>query len=310
MRRLRICALALLITGCDFSSPVDIDLPEYTPLLVVGGFLEEGRPIEVRFGRSAGSEELSSAATPYLASGVTAIIYDEKGTVLDTLQSALPLPGTPYPRYVSSIVAEGGRRYRLSAEVEGLPPITAETLIPQPASITVVNTGLRTLDGLDNLFRVVSVDWDDLEGETVYALTVFDEARADGALGGRIPFLSDDLDLRKDYDGLGRPLIVDPRLGSGPREFTGAAFLNDETFVSGSKSVEILIVTEANAYVADVGIAVLSPEMVRYMTALRIQGLTVNDPFTEPTQAYTNIENGLGAFVGLAVVTRPVEIRP
>ncbi len=146
--------------------------------------------------------------------------------------------------------------------------------------------------------RRVTISWTDPPGPTTYAITAVD------ATGNFIPFTSTDPDLRDSYQGLGRPVAVDPEGGTTTPGFSIGAYLTDATFSGSDRTVDITAFAPAPGQTGRIVLSVISDDMVRYLRALSIQQANVDNPFVEPTQAYSNVEGGLGAFVGYASVSR------
>ena len=57
----------------------------------------------------------------------------------------------------------------------------------------------------------------------------------------------------------------------------------------------------SNQYDLKVRFLTLSRDFFEFATSYQKQKLNNNNPFAEPTQVYSNIENGLGIFAGFAV---------
>lgn len=308
MRSLSAFLLALsgFLGACDFAAPVDIDLPPYEPRVVVGGFVEAGAPVEIRFARSMAAEATDTSATPYLGAGGEVVLFDGNGAVLDTLRAVSPQFGSLYPRYVSAVVAEGGARYELRATFPGLPPVRAVTTVPQPVTLTLRDLGPAPVGNEEtNVGRRVELAWTDAAGSTAYAVTAIQPDQPAG-YSQQVTFSSLDLALREDYDQLGRPRAVNPELGGSPEQsYFGDAFFLDDDFDGAARALELVAIVydTPGPDVVRLGVSVLSDDFVRYMTALRVQQRSASDPFVEPTQAFTNVEGGLGVFAGFAPTT-------
>lgn len=287
----------LITSACDFSAPVEINLPPYVPVLVLGGFVEAGSRVEVRFAASRPAESAGTSGTPYLGPGVRAVLYDGAGLVLDTLSYASPTAGSIYPRYLSDVVAEAGARYELRAEFAGLPPVRAVADVPRPVAATIRDLGPAADPNGDPLRRI-TISWTDPPGPTTYAIT------ASRSASDFLPFSSADPDLRDGYEGLGLPVVVNPDGGNTTPGFSVGAYLTDETFAGSDRTVVLLVPAPSQGESAQITLSVISDEMVRYMRALRIQQANIDNPFVEPTDAYSNVEGGLGAFVGYASVSQ------
>ena len=288
MRRLTL--LLLLLAGCDFesTSPLDIALPDYAPQLVVGAFVSPDGPIEARFAVSAALlAEYDADASRRLGPVLRAAIYDEAGALLDSLRWDASAGG-PYPLFRSTVVPRAGQRYEMRASAPGLPPVRAVADVPRVVAV-------RVAPGSGDA-NSVRVSWDDPPGPAVYRIGLtflgdLSDRRAD--------FTSPDLLLRRSYQDLDGAASIET---DGLQYFSGEALVRDAAFDGQTYTVPVtaltLYVRPEDRRALRVTLSVLSPDFARYMQALDVQQASAGNPFVQPTDAFTNVEGGLGAFVG------------
>ena len=276
--------------------PSTIDLPEVAPRLVVGGFLSPDGPVEIRVGRSVGLLAPSDTAGAHtLARTLRAALYDENGRFLDSLR-AIAGPGGAYPLFRSSVVPVPGRRYELRASAAGLPSVRAIAEIPAPVPLRL----RREADAPDGRARV-TLAWDDPPGPAVYQITI---ARIGDNTSGPLSFASSDPVLRTSYERLDATSDADPTADGGVRYFIRAVF-RDASFDGRAHESNLLVGSNQgdDPELFAIVLSVVSPDYARYQQAIEVQRATSGNPFVQPTEAFSNVEGGLGAFVGFASTT-------
>lgn len=299
---LAVCVLVVLagaLTGCDFSKPLDVPLPDYAPRITVGGFVSPGGPVTVRFGVSEGVlAPYDSAGVDALAGVVRAALFDEAGGFLDSLRYD-PSDIGLYPLYRSTVVPQPGRRYELRASAPGLPDVRAVAGVPVPVLLRV-----RT-DGVDGAGRTrLVLSWDDPPGDGVYHVALVGAGSANA--GQPLSFYSPDPVLRSAFGRLDEPTDIEPDPQGGLAVFSGQAVLRDRTFDGGAHETVVLV--EPDFFTgapqrARAILSVISADYARYQQALEVQREASGNPFAEPSEAFSNVEGGLGAFVGYASST-------
>lgn len=303
MRFWSVLMLAGMFAGCDFGSskPVDIDLPDVAPRLVVGGFVSPGGPVEIRVGRSVGLlAPPDTAGARALGRTLRAALYDEGGRFLDSLRVVTGAGGA-YPLFRSTVVPAPGRRYELRASAEGLPDVRAVAEIPIPVPLRV----RREADAPDGQTRV-TLAWDDPPGASVYqiALALVGENTA-----GSVSFASTDPLLRTSFERLDATGDADPTADGGVRYFSPRAVFRDAAF--DGQTHETLIIVDSNLFGEPlpfrVTLTVVSADYARYQQSVEVQRASAGDPFVQPSRVFSNVEGGLGAFVGSAGTSAVVE---
>lgn len=288
--------LLLALAGCDFafSKPVEIELPDTEPRLVVGGFLSPDGPVEVRVGRSVSLlSPADTAGTRALGRSLRAALYDDAGRFLDSLRIVAGAGGA-YPLFRSAVVPAPGRRYELRASAAGLPDVRAVAEIPVPAVLRL----RRETDAPDGQARV-TLAWDDRPGAAVYQIALTDVG--DDAFNF-VPFASTDPLLRTSYERLDASGDADPAVDGGVRYFGRRAVFRDAAF--DGRTHETVLTVYARAFGEPrpfrATLSVVSADYVRYQQSVEVQRASSGNPFVQPSRVFSNVEGGLGAFVGSA----------
>ena len=289
--------LACVLAGCDFSASksIDIDLPEAEPRLVIGGFISPEGPVEIRVGQSAGLlAPTDTAGTRALARTLRAALYDESGGFLDSLR-AVPSASGIYPLFRSTVVPAPGQRYELRASASGLPAVRAVAEIPVPVAPRVTREAAQP-DGQTR----VTLRWDDPPGAAVYEITL---PRLGPGAFGNVSFSSTDPILRTAYDLLDAAGEADPTDDGGVRHFGRRAVFRDAAFDGRARETR-LVVDDLSPF-GDrqpfrVTLSVISADYVRYQQSVEVQRESAVNPFVQPSRVFSNVEGGLGAFVGFA----------
>ena len=187
-----------------------------------------------------------------------------------------------------------GRRYELRAHAPGLPPVRAVAVVPRPVAV-------RAGPGAGSTVRV---SWDDPPGAAVYRLGLTFLGDSSERPAG---FSSPDLLLRPSYATLDAEVDV---ATDGLQYFFGEALVRDAAFDGQTHASPVTALTEhvrpEDRRALRVTLSVLSPDFARYMQALGVQRESAGNPFVQPTEAFTNVEGGLGAFVGWASASATV----
>ena len=307
--------LAVLLSagaaGCDFEKVIEIDVPEYTERLVIGGALSTDSVMAVSVSRSRSAfETIQPGALPFRLSNARVAVYDEEGVLLDSLRYTGLNTGYHESRYRSErgLVPEAGRAYTLRVTAPGLPPAEATTRIPEPVPFTVRVDGIE--GGLPSPSPPVArlaFAFADPPGAQTYALYLgYDDERLDTTVVYLpIPFESIDPVLRRRLSTLDD--AVDLGLPAGTRRYYNEAFFRDRLIENQSYEIALKVPlrsyedgTEEDPLDIAVTLAVLDADFVRYQQTLLIQEASADNPFAEPVRLHTNVEGGLGVFAGYA----------
>lgn len=285
-------SLMTILTACDMTRPVDLDLPPFEPAIVVGGFVAADEPVEVRFGLSEDVlAPYDTARARVLAGVVLAAIYDGDGQFLDSLRYDLEGDGLR-PIYRSDVRPAPGSTVELRASAPGVQSVRAVAVVPNLPVVRVRSVASGP-DGFDRY----EVTWPPSEIGAPYHIAL---TRAQD--GTRVRFDSPSLELRASFESIDEPVDEDPSLG-GARSYFGEAVLR-----AASNPFAIDLRIPPNRFdnqppSARLHVTAVSDDFARYHQSVEVQERTVRDPFVEPTAVYSNVDGGLGAFVGFATTT-------
>lgn len=292
-------AAALLCSACDFQQIVEIDLPPYTPRLVVGSFPSPDSTFKVELARSVSVLEPETlSGREQRISDARVELFDGEGNFIDVLR------GRGAGTYGTQRYPEPGATYTLRIEAEGFPRAEATTTLPEPVPFSAEIEEVQRGSFGERTARL-RITVPDLPGRRSYSLAVSQDNQNTGEdLRYPAGFRSSDLLLREDYSRLDVAVDIEVELEGNERYFYGQAVFRDALF-EGEPHTFVLDVTLGNFDSLNppeivVLLAALSEDYVRYRQTLAVQNETEENPFAEPVQIFSNVDNAIGAFAGYA----------
>ncbi len=301
---------ALMLGSCE--TIVDVDIPNEPPRLVANAFLQADSAVVVELTQS---QSILTNADLKSVAGATVTLRGEAQPVATLEESTTP--GV----YFSTFTPAVGSTYTLRVSKDGFEPVEATTFIAPPVPIRsiAVDTSVfinRYLNFEDSLItdRNVVVDeirliFDDPANEqnyyevSVYRFVVQIQPRYDDENN----FIDNDtvryfspIYLRSDD-----PAIAggesDPLEGSS--DFFGTDLLFNDDFFNG-KQYSLRFRPEQYGFYDDsepqlyVILRTIDEAQYRYLRSVDLQYENEGNPFAEPVQVYSNVENGYGIVAG------------
>ena len=152
-RLLPLAALALLVGGCDFTVPLDIDVPAHEPAAVISAVLATDSVAVVRLGVSTDPYRSNRYSYGPLATREDAVVtLLRDGQPVETLavrsercedynsgydpQTGRPLRTFECGPFAGRVPLEAGATYTVRAEIPGLPPAEGSVTMPRAPTIT------------------------------------------------------------------------------------------------------------------------------------------------------------------------------
>ncbi|MEM7375048.1 MAG: DUF4249 domain-containing protein [Bacteroidota bacterium] len=134
----------LFLSACD--GLVTEPLPEHTPQLVLNGFFEPDKPMDVYLSRSYGLlEQIDSAAQIMIEDATVELLEDGQVLAEMIYRDTIIDPFISFARdrrlgkySAAGLTAESGKTYTVRATRSGYEPIEASTTIPFPANVLAV----------------------------------------------------------------------------------------------------------------------------------------------------------------------------
>lgn len=282
---LKVIWVALSIMSCE--TVVDIDIPLEKPKLVVNSVFSPDSVWQVQISRSR--HILNDLPFPKVEDAQVRV-YDSNDDLVATL---VHKGGGVYRDDTSP---SSGSSYTLKVETATESNTFAISQIPVVVPITSVEVELDTSGFQFNYQEVeMTVNFSDPQTEkNYYLLKVLQE-------GYYIDYRTKDtVNFRSEISFT----PVDPAYENDYDSRTGMLF-NDNLF--NGKDYGFLVKinpfflkpdNEFGATRVDVILFSVSEEYYQYFTTKNLQDYTSGDPFAQPVQVFTNVENGLGIFAG------------
>ena len=281
--------LGILLSACNLTQEVDIELPEYEPQIVVEGYLRPGLPYLITMIES--TSYFDDVQLSYVKDATVTITHQGKTDTLLPIEIDLSTPGlegvldTALLSSLEPIIGQGIYLYgslqfvpesydtpfELKITTQDGRNLSATTYIPEP----VVQDSFKYRFNEDSL-AIVLTQFTDRAGEVNFYRRLLEE---------REPRISQNPDGSQDttwVDDAEQDFILDDDLGDG------------EPFVFGTtfdyRAGDTLFST----------IYHITPEYYRFLET-RDAAITASfSPFAPPAVVSTNIEGGAGIFTGFS----------
>lgn len=248
----------LILINLSCETIVDVDLKEPEPQIVVNSFFSPDSVWQVRVTKSRFI--LSSREDFDVEAKAAITIKDSKNTIIEKLLfDGFFYKGKSKP--------EVGKEYTISVEDLGKSKISAKSEIPLATPIISVKTSPLA----NNSVQISVLFLDNVNQKNYYLLKVIND---------------NGYDLFVD--------AIDPIYNNNNRSTPGILF-NDNLF--NGKTIDFRVSADSPPIKRIILVSV-SEEYYQYFTTKQLQENTQGDPFAQPTQIFTNIENGLGIFAG------------
>ena len=314
MKRIR--ALFLIIFTFAFSAcetVVDVDIPNQPSRLVPNAFLQADSAVLVELTRS--QSILTNAELEPVSGAVVSLL--EEGQPVATLEES-QTPGI----YFSTFSPSAGKTYTLTASKNGFEPVEASAFIALPVAIGSVEADtslfLDTYYDFDRDTLVteqrVRVDeirlrFDDRPNErNYYEVSVYRfETQVQSRFDDQGNYLGDDTVrfFSPQYLRSDDPAFAggesDP-FGEGGEVYGTTLPFNDDFF--NGKSYSLRFRPEQYGFYGNaepelyVVLRTIDEGQYRYTRSVDLQYENDGNPFAEPVQVYSNVENGFGIVAG------------
>lgn len=220
---------------------------------------------------------------------------------------------------LSGLNLKEGNLYRLEVEASGFEPVSAEVTIPHPVQISTVDTSYITIrDVRNDDARVISfhVKFSDPTSERNYYRLVVRETNGFTGSWGYGGHEGTFYRVRIDHaiSLLGsNDVAINPQGSNYEDSFLSPAYnrffvFSDDLFNGTDATVSVYIkrythpwidIKEFNLY--EIELHSISKEYYLYEKSFRQFDHKYDDPFAEPVQVFSNIENGYGIFAAYSI---------
>jgi hypothetical protein len=299
--------LAIALSSCE--KYVDIRVREADRKIVLSGLLCTDSTLIVHVSRSSqlSRQDLGDITKPYVdpwMADEVSLYEDDRlvGQLVGKQGNFLEIPG-----FKPSV----GKTYRLRASQGEMKPVSATVRIPEPAHLTAFDTIMAISENGRAAFRMSLQISDPAVQENFYALQVtgiqrpyydiFERIWVDSTMTYNCtPRLSGKTDgmLELDFLDANRDVYVDRRLFFSDRLFDGKLFdMKFEVLHDSWGKMADTVLFRVDLYQVD-------KSYYQYAVSRQKYHHTQNNPFVEPVQVYSNVENGFGLVSAYAVIRK------
>ena len=292
---------AVLASACE--TTLNVELPDHPPQMTVNGFFRPGAVWEVQL-NEARSVADGEAAIRNITNATVEILHDG-GTPLRLLYAGSgfyrALSASPFP----------GRTYTVRATAPGYEPVEATDTVPDPVPVTFVYQITRLDTLLENISADidVTIQLDDPPDQDEY-YRLFVLYRVVEKRTGEYAFFT--YQFKVDDEAIlaenGDPFEFDT---GGANTLFNAVF-NDALFDGEHREITLSLSPIINITRRDATGELLfepggtlqvyfynvSKTYYDYSTTFDLHDEVEDNPFAEPVQVHTNVENGFGIFAG------------
>ncbi len=315
MKNNKILLIVLFITVTTIMQScvkeIDISMPDSQKSMVLNGFIQPDSAITVNISRSMGA--LEDGDVPFLEN-VEVSLY-ENNILIETLQYS------QNGNYTSDKTIKENATYKIEAESQNLKNIITDCRIPdKPVIISVDTTKETKIEVYENYYNDVSYN------DTNYVTIVNFDIKIDDPSGKEnYYFLAiSQVEEVYDYDNWDYQTNKPEFLGYQDvyTYYNGSDFIfkenyftlngikgqifTDDIFNGKEFNITVNITNyqdlkdEENHFEEKYKIALLSinKELYQYIRSYNKNAETGDNPFAQPVQVFSNIENGMGIFAG------------
>ena len=283
--------LALLIPLCACEQVIEPDLPEHPPRLVLQAFFTPDGSWTAQVGRSSWILEPVPAGRPTVADAAVELLAGDR--VVGELE--FRAPSQVYVFEDSSLQA--GKTYSLQVSAPGFETVRATDTVPRPVPTSILSfrapASSRT-GSVGNGDFSIRLEIEDPPGEAnYYQVSLYRIFGGRGASRIEYSFSTKDPSI-----------LADNRVDESPFEDEGveedAPYFKDTLFDGGTHEIELTSDLGGDPDPSGTHLQVLyiSEAYYEYLKSARLHHDTLDNPFAEPLNVYSNVENGYGIFAG------------
>ena len=242
----------------------------------------------------------------------TVSLLDESGGIIGNLEHVSEGVYT-----LSNNPIEYGKEYQVevSANNTFLKSITSKSYVPASVKSKVLDIAEKEIGGYLTWAFDVEIE-DDPAVDNYYVIT-----------GEADVVLDPDNETASETNGYLEPLMKhfsdDPNSDNNEIAFAidfvpyplKAVYLTDKHFngktyktTVGINVTELMYSGAVGKLISEIQVQSVSKEMYEYLTSIEEKNLRIADPFSEPVQVYSNIDNGIGIFAGYAPLKIPITL--
>lgn len=271
-----------VLSSCELI--VDVDVPFDRALLTINSFFNPDSIWSANL--TLNRHILDDTSFPKIENGF--IVINQNGVPVDTLihqKNGLYKSDSRKP--------QAGLEYEIQASAQGYETVTGKVRIPMPAPIVNVkiSKGPPLPEGGPN--NQITITFQDNGAEANYYHIIVEQ-------------VYESYDFRTDTLVVTRQRLYmesdDPTISDENLNWVEGILLKDIFFNGKEIGFPFTINYNDFDYAAAVVVSLrtVSEDYYNYKTTFQLQENTSGDPFAQPVNVYTNIENGLGIFAGFS----------
>lgn len=287
-RYIGILFVAAVFTSCE--KEITVKVPEYKSSLVLNSSTEVGDTITVSVGKSMSILKYKKGQNLDVTDAKVVLLKD--GTVADTLKY-----NAFEGQYVSSTVADAGSKYSVKVTAPSYPEATATTTVPSFVPIAKIQRISKTKIDMDGQqqdeirltfddpqtmgdYYIISFEWEGNGSDSSYNETCINTTDASVE-----SIYNENIDQNTCLSSKG--IFFRDALFNGTRKemrlFVNSHLL--EPYAIGGVNTKVRIVLQH-----------VTEDYFKFQKSYQFASENSDNPFSEPTNVYTNVKNGYGLF--------------
>ena len=282
-------AILLFLTGCE--TVVEVELPEFTPQLVVNSFFSPDTVWRVNVSRSVSI--LSTEEPQPLSNAVVQLFKDD-----------VPLERLTYTEdgWYQSVSHRpvSGSRYKITASADNFQSVTATDAVPQAVPVLSVSSK-DTVGEWEQERKIVTFEFSDPPAvENFYQLSLSSSHYSGVKTYYNTVYFSSNDPVLASLSGFGSE--------DSDAAFSGDyAVFSDALFSGKTYKMTVFVDYFRDEPNLSVLLSVISEDYYWYVRSDEKRQDSHDNLFAEPVQMYSNVQNGLGIFAGFISSRVPVD---
>lgn len=312
MKNILIASIAFILILSSCRKKLDISIPKGKEHIVINGIVTNDSLIKINISKS---QDILNNDTITSLNNATVKLYNGE-TFIENLTNY------GYGNYISTISSEIGKQYNISVSSGELKPVKAKMKLITPTQIVSIDTTIEVEnndfgEGFSpkqyNMHFKIKIN-DDANSKNYYMLSI-SSTNAIYDYEQYPPVIIGYYDINQDFDtndiifnGADSWFGIDEIYG---RAFTDELINGKEYTINVNSHLYFDYYEEgidAENYQIKVKLLSISEDIYKYIISYNLNQETEYDPFAQPVQIYTNIEDGLGLFSGYTMVVDSLSI--
>jgi hypothetical protein len=284
---------------------VKVDVPEHNSSLVINSSSEVGDSIEVQVSKTVGIVDKKGSGNQVLSNAAVTLFAD--GVPVEVLKYE-----TSEGIYKSNTIAQTGKSYKVRVAAPGFTDAEATTATPAYVpikSLQKIDNARLDIDG--NQLDEIRIEFDDPPGIGDYYILSFTGAVLQDSFGrysdAMVCAYTNDASIESVYnEEIDQNVCIE----------SNAIFFRDALFNGTTKEFRLYVNKSYTQPYLDTSGEQTTPMLTlyhvpeayfKYMKSYKFATSNADNPFSEPTNVYTNVTNGYGIFGIVSSDTKQVK---